>query len=139
MMPIKLLTENAIIPTRATEQAAGLDLYAAESKMLIPGDRAIVGTGISIAIPPGFAGLIWPRSGLAMRHGVDVLAGVIDADYRGELCVVLINHGWVDYYIQEGDLIAQLVIQPVAMLEPTQVDDLPPTARGEGGFGSTGV
>ena len=139
MIPVKLLTENAIMPTRATKQAAGLDLYAAESKMLIPGDRAIVGTGISIAIPPGFAGLIWPRSGLAMRHGVDVLAGVIDADYRGELCVVLINHGKADCHIRAGDRIAQLVIQPVAMMEPTQVDDLPPTVRGAGGFGSTGA
>jgi deoxyuridine 5'-triphosphate nucleotidohydrolase len=139
MIPIKLLTENAIMPTRATEHAAGLDLYAAESRMLIPGDRAIVGTGVSIAIPPGFVGLIWPRSGLAIRHGVDVLAGVIDADYRGELCVVLINHGGVDCHINAGDRIAQLVIQPVAMLEPTQVDDLPPTVRGAGGFGSTGA
>ncbi len=138
MIPVKLLTENAIMPTRGTEQAAGLDLYAAESKMLIPGDRAIVGTGVSIAIPKGFVGLIWPRSGLAVRHGIDVLAGVIDADYRGELCVVLINHGKVDCHIDVGDRIAQLVIQPVAMLEPVEADDLPPTVRGEGGFGSTG-
>jgi deoxyuridine 5'-triphosphate nucleotidohydrolase len=139
MIPIKLLNENAIMPTRGTEQAAGLDLYAAESRMLIPGDRAIVGTGVSIAIPPGFAGLIWPRSGLAVRHGVDVLAGVIDADYRGELCVVLINHGGADCYINPGDRIAQLVIQPFAMLGLDKVDGLPPTVRGAGSFGSTGV
>jgi deoxyuridine 5'-triphosphate nucleotidohydrolase len=139
MIQIKLLTENAIMPTRGTEQAAGLDLYAAESKMLISGSRRIVSTGVSIAIPPGFVGLIWPRSGLAVRHGIDVLAGVIDADYRGELCVVLMNHGGVDCHIKAGDRIAQLVIQPFAMLGLDKVDGLPPTVRGAGGFGSTGA
>jgi deoxyuridine 5'-triphosphate nucleotidohydrolase len=138
MIPVKLLTENAIMPTRGTEQAAGLDLYAEESKVLIPGGRVIIGTGIAVAIPMGYVGMIWPRSGLAIKHGIDVLAGVVDADYRGEVCVILINHSKIDVCIPEHTRIAQLVIQPVAMMEPTQVDDLPPTARGEGGFGSTG-
>jgi len=138
MIPFKLMTDNAIMPTRATEHAAGLDLYSSESNMLFPRERAIVGTGIAVAIPRGFVGLIWPRSGLAVRSGIDVLAGVIDADYRGEVRVALINHGSMEFHVNEGDRIAQLVIQPVAMLEPTQVDDLPPTARGADGFGSTG-
>jgi dUTP pyrophosphatase len=125
------------LPEYATDGAAGADLRAAESVTLPPGARAAVPTGISVEIPPGHAGLVWPRSGLAVRHGLDTLAGVIDSDYRGEVKVVLVNHGQEAVTIAKGDRIAQLVLQPVARARFVRAD-LAPTARGTGGFGSTG-
>jgi dUTP pyrophosphatase len=126
------------IPSRGSDHAAGLDLYAAVSAHLPKGSRAVIPTGIAIAIPEGYVGLVWPRSGLAVKRGLDVMAGVIDADYRGEVGVVLINHGQEDVLICEGERIAQLLIQPVLMAEPVEVSELPETDRGAGGFGSTG-
>jgi len=126
------------LPDHATEGAAGADLRAAQAVTLAPGARAAVPTGISLEIPPGHVGLVWPRSGLAVRHGIDTLAGVIDSDYRGEVKVVLVNHGTEPVAIAAGDRIAQLLVQPVARVRFTRAA-LAPTDRGAGGFGSTGT
>ena len=129
-------------PRYQTEGAAGLDLHAAlpSPLTLAPGARALVPTGWAIAIPPGFEGQVRPRSGLALRHGLTVLnaPGTIDADYRGELKVLLVNHGQADATIAPGDRIAQLVICPVARAELRVVASLAATTRGAGGYGSTG-
>lgn len=135
---VKRLTDTAKLPTRGTAGAAGLDLYADCDLLLTPGFWSPVSTGIAVAIPDGYVGLIWPRSGLAVQHGIDVLAGVIDSDYRGEIKAVLINHGPESIRIHPGDRIAQLLIQPVAMFEPVEAKSLPDTERGNGGFGHTG-
>jgi dUTP pyrophosphatase len=127
------------VPEPASAGAAGADLRASEAVTLGPGDRAAVATGISLAIPSGHVGLVWPRSGLAVRHGIDTLAGVIDSDYRGEVRVVLVNHGREPFTIAAGDRIAQLLIQSVELAVFRLVEQLPETARGEGGFGSTGL
>jgi dUTP pyrophosphatase len=130
-------------PRYQTEGAAGMDLAAAvaEPVTLAPGARALVPTGWAAAIPPGFEGQVRPRSGLALRHGVTVLntPGTVDADYRGELKVLLVNHGTEPFVIRRGDRIAQLVIGPVAHAEIREVEALDETARGAGGYGSTGV
>ena len=126
------------LPDYATDGAAGADLRAAEAVTLAPGTRVAVPTGISLEIPPGHVGLVWPRSGLAVRHGIDTLAGVIDSDYRGEVKVVLVNHGTEPVAIAAGDRIAQLLVQPVARVRFSRAA-LAPTGRGAGGFGSTGA
>jgi dUTP pyrophosphatase len=130
------------VPAYATDQAAGLDLLAAVTDRLeiAPGARQLVPTGISIALPAGYEAQIRPRSGLAIKHGVTLLnsPGTIDADYRGEIGVILINHGAAPFVIARGDRIAQLVIAPVSRLAWQEVAELPTSARGQGGFGSTG-
>ncbi len=130
------------LPAYMTEHAAGMDLQAAvaEPLTLSPGEYALVPTGIRIAVPPGYEGQVRPRSGLAARNGVSVVnaPGTIDADYRGEVCVVLINHGKEPFAISRGDRIAQLVICPVARARIEPADELDDTKRGEGGFGHTG-
>ena len=137
-MKVKKLTEDAIIPTRGTPGSAGLDLYASEDAVIEHfSEWAMIGTGISVAIPEGCVGMIRPRSGLAVNHGIDVLAGVIDSDFRQELKVILINHGENEYYVKKGDRIAQLVIHQVDMSDPVEVQDLDQTDR-KGGFGSSG-
>src|SRR6476661_2708118 len=117
------------LPEYATEGAAGADLRAAEAVTLPPGGRAAVATGLFVEIPAGYVGLVWPRSGLAVRHGIDTLAGVIDSDYRGEVAVVLVNHGTETVRIAAGDRIAQILFQKVerASLTASAVDE---TARG---------
>jgi dUTP pyrophosphatase len=127
-------------PARARDDDAGLDLYAAEAVTIEPGARALVRTGVALAIPPGYAGLLLPRSGLALRHGLTLLntPGLIDAGYRGEVKVLLVNHDQAPAAIARGDRIAQLVIQRVEPAELVEVDELPSSARGPGGFGSTG-
>jgi dUTP pyrophosphatase len=129
-------------PSRATIHASGLDLRAAvEGDLLLdPGERALVPTGIAIAIPPGYEGQVRARSGLAARHGIAVVngPGTIDADYRGEIQVILVNLGGEPFTIQRGDRIAQLVIAPVLLCDLEVVDSLDETGRGAGGFGSTG-
>ena len=135
----KRLHAEAKLPTRGSSDAAGLDIYAAARVVLAPGARAAVSTGLSVAIPKGFYGRIAPRSGLAVRHGIDTLSGVIDSDYRGEILCVLINHGDEPFEIETGARIAQLIIESIAMPEPTWADDLDETGRGAGGFGSTGI
>jgi len=129
-------------PARATEHAAGFDLRAAidEPLTIDPGARHLVPTGIAIAIPPGFEGQVRPRSGLAIRHGIGLLnsPGTIDADYRGEIKVILVNLGQEPFVIERGERIAQLVIAPVAGCELVETTELQATDRGEGGFGSSG-
>jgi dUTP pyrophosphatase len=131
------------VPGYMSEHAAGADLRAAvrEQLTLLPGARALVPTGFSIAVPPGYEAQVRPRSGLAIRCGVTCLnaPGTIDADYRGEVHVVLANFGTEPFVIHRGDRIAQMVVAPVARASFELVDELPPTTRGEGGFGSTGV
>ena len=131
-------TGDGVPPSRSTAHAAGADLHAAEDLTLAPGERRLVPTGLRVAIPPGHAGLVWPRSGIAVRDGIDTMAGVIDSDYRGEVKVLLINHGREPFRIRRGDRIAQLLVQRVEPAEFVPADGLPESARGEGGFGSTG-
>ena len=128
------------LPTYETAGSAGMDLRAAESITLKPGARHLVPTGLSIALPRGFEAQVRPRSGLAVKHGVTVLnsPGTIDSDYRGEVKVPLINHGQEDFFITRGDRIAQMVIAPVTQVSWTEVSVLDETARGTGGFGSSG-
>ncbi len=129
-------------PARATDHSSGFDLRAAvdEPLSLEPGARALVPTGITIAIPPGYEGQVRPRSGLALKHGISIVnaPGTIDADYRGEIGVMLINHGQEVYTIERGTRIAQLVIAAVPPCELVVITSLDDTDRGEGGFGSTG-
>ena len=127
------------LPKQATEGAAGFDLQSAEYVILYPGQRLAIPTGFAWAIPLGQVGMIRPRSGLAVRNGADVLAGVIDADYRGEVAVVLINHGERPIDINAGDRIAQMLVQPCMVGVTVECDELPSTERGNGGFGSTGA
>jgi dUTP pyrophosphatase len=140
---LKQLVSDLDPPAYATAASAGMDLLAAvdEPLALAPGARALVPTGIAIALPPGTEGQVRPRSGLAVRHGITVLnsPGTIDADYRGEVKVPLINHGQEPFVIERGTRIAQLVIAPVAQARWDIAADLDDTARGDGGFGSTGV
>jgi dUTP pyrophosphatase len=128
------------LPAYAREEDAGLDLHAAETLTLAPGARGAVGTGLAVAIPAGHAGLVLPRSGLALKSGITVLntPGLVDAGYRGELKVLLVNHDARPVTIRRGDRIAQLVIQRVEHADLVEVDALPPSERGAGGFGSTG-
>ena len=137
---VKRVHDDATLPTRAYEGDAGLDLAACERVELGPGERAMVSTGLSVAIPEGHAGFVQPRSGLAARHGISVLnsPGLIDAGYRGELKVVLLNTDRSEPFVVEpGMRIAQLVIVPVVVSEPREVSELPESQRGEKGFGSS--
>ncbi len=128
------------LPEYATDGAAGLDLRAAEERRLQPGERALVGTGFAIALPAGCEGQVRPRSGLAARQGLTVLnaPGTVDPDYRGEVKVVLVNLGSEPVDIAAGERIAQLVVAPFRRVAPVEVEELAATARGTGGFGSTG-
>lgn len=132
--------EGLELPAYATEGAAGMDVLAAEDVTLAPGARHAVATGLAVAIPHGFEIQVRPRSGLALKHGVTVpnTPGTIDSDYRGELKVIMINHGDSAFKIRRGDRIAQLVLAPVLQATWLKVDELDETLRGEGGFGSTG-
>jgi dUTP pyrophosphatase len=135
------LAEGALAPDQAHEGDAGYDLHAAEALTLGPGERAAVGTGIAVAIPDGHAGLVVPRSGLALRHGIGVVnaPGIIDSGYRGELKVLLLNTDPAEpFEVRPGDRIAQLLVVAVATPELVESDALSETVRGAGGFGSTG-
>jgi dUTP pyrophosphatase len=135
------LHSAAVIPTYAKRGDAGADLYAIEEKTLKPGERTLVKTGIAIALPEGFVGLVHPRSGLALKNGISVVnsPGTIDSGYRGEIGVVLINHDLKDdFSVKVGDRIAQLVIQKYENAVFKIVDELPPSDRASGGYGSTG-
>ena len=139
-LPIRRLREDAVLPGRAYEGDAGLDLAACDRVTLAPGDRAVVGTGLAVAIPDGYAGFVQPRSGLAARHGISVVnsPGLVDAGYRGELRVVLLNtdreHAFT---VEPGMRIAQLVVLPVPAVAPVETDELPESERGVRGFGSS--
>lgn len=140
-IPFRRLSPEAVLPVRAHPGDAGLDLASAERVTLHPGRRMAVATGWAMAVPAGMAGLVVPRSGNALRHGVTVAnaPGLIDAGYRGELKVILVNLGDEAFEIAVGDRIAQLVITPVSAAGALEVDDLPASdGRGSGGFGSTG-
>ena len=140
-MNIKKLSENAVIPTRGSKEAAGYDLYATETYELKIGERKAFKTDIVMAIPPYFFGRISPRSGLAVKKGIDVLAGIIDSDYRGEILVVLINLGQESVTINSGDKIAQIILQQYGEVTNgfNVVDNLDDTDRGNNGFGSTDI
>ncbi|MCC6926234.1 dUTP diphosphatase [Novosphingobium sp.] len=132
--------EGLDLPAYATAGAAGMDVVSAEAVTIAPGGRHAVATGLAMAIPPGFEIQVRPRSGLALKHGITVpnTPGTIDSDYRGELKVILINHGAEPFAIQRGDRVAQLVLAPVTRASWLAVDELDETERGTGGFGSTG-
>ena len=139
-LPIRRLREDAVLPERAYAGDAGLDLAACDRIELAPGERAVVGTGLAVAIPDGYAGFVQPRSGLAARHGLAVVnsPGLVDSGYRGELRVVLLNTDAREpFVIEPGMRIAQLVVLPVPELELLEVDELPATERGVRGFGSS--
>ncbi len=129
----------AKLPTRGSARAAGLDLYSIEAVTLEASGRAAVRTGLAVAIPEGFYGRVAPRSGLAVNYGLDVLAGVIDADYRGEIVCAIVNHGREAFTIGAGERVAQLIIEAIITPEAVWTDALEETARGAGGFGSTGA
>lgn len=140
-MLVQRLDRDLPLPAYAREDDAGLDLYAREGVTLAPGARAAVGTGVAMALPDGYAGFVLPRSGLALRHGLSLVntPGLIDAGYRGEIRVILINHDpATPVTLSRGDRIAQLVIQRVEQVDVIEVDTLPESPRGSGGFGSTG-
>jgi len=141
-VPVRRLRAGAVLPRQAYEADAGLDLAAAERVVIPPGERAVVGTGLAVAIPSGHAGLVVPRSGLAARHGLGKVnaPGLIDAGYRGEVKVILLNTDRGEPFVVEpGMRIAQLVIVEVPSVELVEVDELPPSERGDGGLGSSGA
>jgi dUTP diphosphatase len=140
-LPIRRLREGAILPSHAYPGDAGLDLAAVEPAELAPGEGATIGTGLAIALPDGYAGLVLPRSGLASKHAIGVLnaPGLIDSGYRGEVRVILHNHGSETFRVQPGMRIAQLVVVAVEDVTLVELDELPATKRGEGGHGSSGV
>ncbi|KAF9534955.1 dUTPase-like protein [Crepidotus variabilis] len=135
---VKRHSEKAKIPTRGSALAAGYDLYSAESKIIPAHGKALVDTQISIAVPVGTYGRVAPRSGLASKFMIDTGAGVIDADYRGIVFVLLFNLSDKDFQVQEGDRVAQLILERVYTPDVLEVEDLEETIRGAGGFGSTG-
>tara|TARA_R100000541_G_scaffold18894_2_gene28784 strand:- start:2250 stop:2675 length:426 start_codon:yes stop_codon:yes gene_type:complete len=141
MKPVKfkMLSDTTLIPERSSSGAAGYDIYADQSGFIVGGGRLAVSTGWAMEMPTGYYAEIRPRSGLAVKHGIDTLAGVIDSDYRGEVKVVLINHGDSTFIIKAGDRVAQLVFRRHETPNIMLVDELRDSVRGSGGFGSTGV
>lgn len=137
-LAVKRLRPSATLPTRGSAEAAGLDLYNSDPVEIPAGGRALVKTGIAISLPPGYYGRVAPRSGLAVKSGIDVGAGVIDSDYRGEVGVLLFNFGSEVFRAEAGTRVAQLIVEPVVLVQPVEVSDLDDTQRGAGGFGSTG-
>ena len=139
-LPVRKVRPDAVLPSRAYDGDAGLDLSAAEAVVLAPGERAVVGTGLAVAVPEGHAGFVQPRSGLAAKHGITIVnaPGLVDSGYRGEVKVVLLNTGDEPFEVLPGMRIAQFVVLPVAAVELVEVADLPDTQRGERGYGSSG-
>lgn len=135
---IKKLTENAVLPQYAHLGDAGMDLFASERAMIKAGGRVQVKTGIAVAIPEGYVGLVWDKSGLSHKFGLKTLGGVVDAGYRGEIMVGIINLSDEDYTLEVGHKVAQMLIQKVESPLIVEVESLNETSRGEGGFGSTG-
>jgi dUTP pyrophosphatase len=139
-LEVKLLNSDAKLPCYAHPGDAGLDLFSVENKNIPPGESALIKIGISIALPPGTEAQVRPRSGLAFKHQVTVLnsPGTIDAGYRGEVCVILINHGKESFLVKKGMKVAQMLVKPVYSVDVREVNELSDTSRGVGGFGSTG-
>jgi dUTP pyrophosphatase len=140
-LPVAKLKPEAILPTRANEGDAGLDLYACEAAHIGPGERWSVGTGVAVEIPERHAGLVLPRSGLAKKHGIALVnaPGLIDSGYRGEIRVLLLNTDPAETFrVEPGERIAQLMIVPIALAEPIEAEALADSVRGDGGFGSSG-
>jgi len=137
-LKIKKLHPDAIIPSYAHEGDAGLDIYSLNDYLIEPGKREIISTGISCEFPLGYVALVWPKSGLSAKKGIDVLAGVIDAHYRGEYKIVLLNTSDEVFEIKKGDKVAQVLIQKVERVDVEEVGELKNSVRGEGGFGSSG-
>jgi dUTP diphosphatase len=139
-LPVTRLRDDAVLPRQAYDGDAGFDLAACEHVTLAPGERALVGTGLAVAIPEGYAGFVQPRSGLAARHGISVVnsPGLVDSGYRGELCVALLNTDTRESFtVEPGMRIAQLVVLPVPAVALLEVDELPESERGVRGFGSS--
>ncbi|XP_039032945.1 LOW QUALITY PROTEIN: deoxyuridine 5'-triphosphate nucleotidohydrolase-like [Hibiscus syriacus] len=139
LLKVKKLSEKAVLPSRSSALAAGYDLSSATDTKVPARGKALIRTDLSISVPEGTYGRVAPRSGLAWKHSIDVGAGVIDADYRGPLGVILFNHSDVDFEVKVGDRIAQLIIEKIMTPDVLKVEDLDATTRGDGGFGSTGV
>ena len=145
VLPVKKLNEHAKLPTYGSDLAAGMDLYAnlfedgVQFVTLEPGSRRLVKTGIAIACPPGHYARVAPRSGLAYKHGIDVLAGVVDEDYRGDVGVILINTGSEPFTFSHGERIAQLIIEKYTPCYIAEAEELPSASRGDAGYGSTGT
>jgi dUTP pyrophosphatase len=137
-LQVKLLSDKGRLPYKTNRFDAGFDLYASENIQISPNSRELISTDIAVAIPNGYVGLIWPRSGLAVKKGIDVFAGVIDSGYRGEIKVCLYNSDRTTVEVMEGDRIAQLLIQKVGNFFIREVQELDDTDRGSGGFGSSG-
>ena len=135
---IKKVCDEAILPKYAHPGDAGMDFFSNEEITLRAGERKLVSTGISMAIPEGYVGLLWDKSGIASKFGIKSMAGVIDAGYRGEIRILLHNLSNEDFQIEKGMKVAQMLIQPVEQKQLVEVNDLEETARGDGGFGSTG-
>lgn len=138
---IKLLNENAKVPTQGTARSAACDIYAVESVTIAPGERVLAPCGFALELPIGFCALILPRSGLGVKHGIGFVnsIGLIDNDYRGEVKATLINHGDETFKVEVGDRIAQIMIIPWYSIQWVLIDELGETERGDGGFGSTGL
>ncbi|PJF38191.1 MAG: dUTP diphosphatase, partial [Phototrophicales bacterium] len=131
---VKRLSDTAILPKYQREGDAALDIYADQSAVILPGKHAIISTGVAFALPPGHVGLIWDRGGMAANHVLHTMAGVVDENYRGELMIVMINLSDRAYQIEQGDRIAQMIIQPVVHVELEEADQLDETNRGEARF-----
>jgi len=138
-LKMKKLDKQAILPKREHEGDAGLDLYSIMNLEIAPNERVKIGTGIAMSLPLNYVGLLWDKSGLASKEGLKVLGGVIDAGYRGEIIVAIINLSENKYKVEKGQKIAQLLIQKVELPEVCEVSELEDTKRGFGGFGSTGI
>jgi len=139
LVKVKKLIEEAILPNYAHEGDAGMDIYSCEDVVIYPGERKLVSTGISMELPHGYVALVWDKSGIAAKNGVTKMAGVIDCYYRGEYKILLYNTIREPFIIKKFQKIAQILIQPVETAEIQEVKDLTDTARGGGGFGSTGL
>ena len=135
---VRLLSPNATVPKRGSNEAAGYDVYASDDGIVSARGKSVVPTGIAITVPNGTYGRLAPRSGLAVKNSISVGAGVVDRDFMGELKVILFNHSDVDFEFRKGDRIAQLILERIVTPDVVLVDELDATERGEGGFGSTG-
>ena len=136
---VRKLIPEAVMPKYANQNDAGMDFYAAETVILPPQERKLIPTGIAMAIPPGYAGIIWDKSGIAAKQGIKTMGGVIDSGYRGEIKILVCNLSDTSYTFEKGTKVAQMLIQSVEQRKIVEVDSLEETERGEGGFGSTGV